>query len=78
LIYFSQGKLDRAARHFYNALRINPNDVLSNMNLAKLFVVQGNWGQAKLQLKAILEIDPENVFANETLKGVQEAMERER
>jgi tetratricopeptide (TPR) repeat protein len=78
LIYLKQGKDDRAARHFYNAVRINPNDVLSNLNLAKLFLLQRNWGQARLALKAVLEIDAENVAAKETLKQVEEAIEKER
>jgi Tfp pilus assembly protein PilF len=41
------------------------------MNLAKLFLAQGNLGQARLQLRAILEIDPENGFATEILRQVE-------
>jgi len=74
-VYFREGKLDLAARHFYNAVRINPNDVLSNVNLAKLFLAQRNLGQARLQLRRVLEIDPENEFAASALKQVEQAMQ---
>jgi tetratricopeptide (TPR) repeat protein len=78
LIYLKLGKDDLAGRHFYNAVRINPNDVLSNLNLAKMFLLQRNWGQARLALKAVLEIDPENAPAKDALKQVEEAIEKER
>ena len=71
-----RGKLDLAARHFYNAVRVNPNDLNANLNLARLFLHQRNLGQARLQLQTILSIDPDNAGAKQMLAQVQAALEK--
>src|SRR5881394_2952485 len=58
--------------HFYNAVRIHPTDLVSNMNLAGLFLAQGKWGQSRLQLQTVLEIDPDHAAAKEMLTRVKE------
>ena len=48
------------------------------MNLARLFLHQRNWGQARLQLQNILSIDPDNAAAREILAQVQAELEKTR
>jgi Tfp pilus assembly protein PilF len=78
MFWMAQGRLDLASRHLHNAVRINPNDLTSNINLAKLFITQRAWGQAKLQVQAVLEIDPDNATAKEVMKVVQREIDKER
>ena len=59
-------------------VRANPNDLNANMNLARLFLHQRNWGQARLQLETILSIDPDNAAAKQVLARLQEEMEKKR
>jgi tetratricopeptide (TPR) repeat protein len=57
------GNLSEAITWFEHALELNPNDVNIRLNFADTLSQGGRYGDAELQYKRVLEIDPNNLEA---------------
>jgi Flp pilus assembly protein TadD len=62
-----QALLDRAERHFTDALRIQPDDVDARMNLGLVYLERERWLMAAMQLRQALSLAPSNPFVHYNL-----------
>jgi Flp pilus assembly protein TadD len=70
--YYVNKDLSRAEQHLRAAVAANGNDVMSRVNLARVFASQGDWPSVEAQLKEALRIEP----ANKTVQGLLESARR--
>jgi putative PEP-CTERM system TPR-repeat lipoprotein len=69
-LYASLGKPDEARAELEAALKSDPNDVATYLNLARLDASQGKTDAAEANLRTVLEKDPQNLTATLAMSGV--------
>ncbi len=70
-IHAQQGDLPRAIETAKRELAVAPGSVEGHLNLARMYVQSGNSAQARRELQATLQLDPQNQPARELLQAVQ-------
>jgi tetratricopeptide (TPR) repeat protein len=63
-----QGKSEEAIRHYYEALRINPDYLRAHYNLGVALAMKGDRKGAAYHFSQVLRIDPGNVNARRALE----------
>jgi tetratricopeptide (TPR) repeat protein len=71
--HLMQRELDKAEEHLLAAVGENENDLLSRLNLARLYAAKGEWTTVEAELREALKIDPQNEAVR---KSWEEARER--
>ena len=63
IVYMRQGKTDEAEIYFGKALEINDQEVTVRLNLFELYELMDQPEKALSELEAVLEFDPDNLYA---------------
>ena len=64
-----KGDFQGGTYHFYEALKIDPQDVIANDGLGKIFYRTHKYDEAIKQFSEVLKLDPKNVIAHDELGG---------
>lgn len=62
-----EGDLENAAKHFAEAVELDPHNAMLKANLAGVYIRQNRFSEARLAIDRALALDPENYLANENL-----------
>jgi tetratricopeptide (TPR) repeat protein len=63
--HFSQRDFKRAEEHLLAAIDANENDVMSRVNLARVYAARGEWTSAEAELREATKIEPLNEMVKE-------------
>jgi tetratricopeptide (TPR) repeat protein len=64
-----EGDLEGAIQHFREAVRINPNDSLSNVNIGAYWQVHGDFTQAIAQYKRVIAAKEDSIVVNPAVRA---------
>jgi len=59
-IYQFEGKIDKAIETYRIVIQKSPNDVETRLQLAKLYATRKNYSEARMEIKHILKLEPQN------------------
>jgi len=75
IIYEKKGNYQKAQGHYFNALKIEPQDTNTLYNLANTYVLKKNFHEAEKYYKKVIELNPIQVDALFNLAYTYEMME---
>ena len=56
--YSAVGRHDEALKAYENALKLNPNDIFTHLNIAALYIELGRDEQARAEVREVLRLHP--------------------
>jgi putative PEP-CTERM system TPR-repeat lipoprotein len=71
-LMLANGKRDDALRYFNDALKIDPNSLVTRLSRAGLYIDKGDYAAADSDLSPILKVAPDNIRAN-YLRALEDA-----
>jgi Flp pilus assembly protein TadD len=76
--HFDLGRMAPAERYFHQAILVDPGFHFARAGLAHIYVLRGDYGQARDALQAVLTADPGNEAAQANLQEVMRMLDAER
>jgi Tfp pilus assembly protein PilF len=76
IAYGNSGMVDDSIEEFETALKINPYYIKARLNLALVMYENGRYPEARSNIDAVLNVQPENQLANNLLKELETIGER--
>lgn len=73
-LYYETGQIERSIHMLKKALRLNPNDITSRLNLGVCFMQKGNLKEARKQFELIRIYQPKNLFVLNALYEIYMSM----
>jgi Flp pilus assembly protein TadD len=65
------GKTAEAVDRFKTALKLNPRDVLTHVNLGRVYAIQGDRPAARAEVAAALKLDPDDAMAQAVMRELK-------